>query len=44
MKRILTITFVALQILAVGGCSTMNGMGQDISDTWHSITGSDGGH
>lgn len=41
MKRIVLIAFVALPMLAMAGCSTMNGMGQDISDGWHSVTGSD---
>jgi predicted small secreted protein len=41
MNRIVLIAFVALSTLAIAGCSTMNGMGQDISDGWHSVTGSD---
>ena len=41
MKRIVLIAFVALPMLATAGCSTVNGMGQDISDGWHSVTGSD---
>jgi predicted small secreted protein len=42
MKRIFLVALFALQALAISGCSTMNGIGQDISDSWHSITGSDG--
>ncbi len=42
MKKIVLIAFVALPMLAMAGCSTVNGMGQDISDTWHTVTGTDG--
>ena len=41
MKKIALIALVALPMLATAGCSTMNGIGQDISDGWHSITGDD---
>jgi predicted small secreted protein len=39
MKRILLVTLFAVQAFAMSGCSTVDGMGQDISDTWHSVVG-----
>lgn len=41
MKRIALITVIAAAF-TLSGCETMHGIGQDISDGWHSMTGSDG--
>ncbi len=40
MKRIALITVIAAAF-TLSGCETMHGIGQDISDGWHSMTGSD---
>lgn len=39
MKRIILIALVALPILALAGCDTLHGMGDDLSNGWHSIFG-----
>ncbi|HTK84208.1 MAG TPA: hypothetical protein VL625_03900 [Patescibacteria group bacterium] len=40
MKRIALITAIAAAF-TLSGCETMHGIGNDISDGWHSMTGSD---
>ena len=39
MKRIVLMTLIALPLLALAGCDTVHGMGDDISSGWHSIFG-----
>ena len=39
MKRIVLLTLIALPVLALAGCETMHGVGDDISHGWHSIFG-----
>jgi entericidin B len=39
MKRIILVSLLVLQTVAITGCNTMAGAGQDVSHAGHEVTG-----